>query len=144
MAAKTDAAVKRIKVAVAADRLSATVQWTAPAGSEPPAAPEVVEALQAQRVVVDEAVQARVAEFVRQVSAGQNSPQPAEPFVVARGTAAQNGTDEKFTWDESFQKHANDWQGDAAVNYYSFNSIITVEAGTVIGSLQAPVPASQA
>ncbi|HNQ22746.1 MAG TPA: FapA family protein [Phycisphaerae bacterium] len=141
MAAKTDTEAKRMSVVVASDRLSATVQPSATAGTGPLTPEEVLEALKAQRVLVDEKVQARVAAFLEQVKLAQDSGQRPEPFVVVRGLAPQEGKDEKFIWDPSFDKTADDWQGDAPINYYSFNSIITVEAGTVIGSLEPLVPA---
>lgn len=65
-----------------------------------------------------------------------------ESFVVASGRPADNGKDEEFKWDDAFDRHVNDWQGDAPVNYYSMSSIVTVDKDAVIGRIEPMVPAT--
>ena len=131
----------RVVVEVSEDRLTAAVRLGNLQGSAL-TADEVLAALKAERVELTEAVQAEVASLVTRAAESPADPALAEPIVVAHGVAPVEGADEQFVWDESFEEQARSWQGDASVNYYSCSSIVTVEAGKVIGRLEPLVPAT--
>ena len=82
-----------------------------------------------------------MAEFVALWEGPDGNPALQEPFVVAQGTPPKDGEDEKFIWNESYQQQAEQWQGDSPVNYYTFNQIVTVEEGRLIGEVKPLVPA---
>lgn len=141
MAPDASIEVKRLKVAVARDRFTATIQLSEPADPTEPTEEEVLQALEQGKVALNDEVKKRVAEFVAFCSGSVDNPSLQEPFVVAQGTPAFDGEDEEFIWGESCQQQAELWRGDSAVNYYTFNQIITVEEGGVIGSVKPLVPA---
>lgn len=97
-----------------------------------PTEEEVVDALMEAQVSVDDSVRSRIEEFISLVNRGES---PSEDFVVAEGQPAQEGTDEEFVWDELFEKSTQDRQEDDPVNYYSANSVITVEEGVTVGTI---------
>ncbi len=104
--------------------------------TDSPTEDEVFTALEEAKIAITDAVKARVAEFIRLVASGKAG---SEPFMVATGEPPQHGQDEKFVWDKSFEKEAIDWQDDAAVNYYTLNSILTVDKDTTIGTIAPAV-----
>jgi hypothetical protein len=107
------------------------------ASTKVPGEEHVFAALQEAGINITDAVKARVAEFLDRVS---SSSLTSEPFVVAKGRLPRHGRDEKFEWDKSFEEEAIDWQGDAPINYYTLNSIVTVGKDVVIGKT---IPAVQ-
>ncbi len=140
-----------VVVEVAEDHMRA---WLRPLGSLVPTAEEAAAALENAGVLVNDAVRGRIAEFVAQTAQGAKAAVPAaetppargkgpeagERFLVAEGRPMTPGRDAEFRWHESFERHKQDWQGDAPVNYYEFHSIITVEPGMPIGRI---TPAQQ-
>ena len=161
MGQKTTAALNRIAIIVAEDRLTAGITMSdqydpvpppkaevdeilteeqvsaddsVGSGEDPvlPTEAEVVEALTEAQVSVDDSVRSRIAEFINLASRGEL---PAEVFVVAEGKPAREGMDEEFVWDELFDKNAQDWQEDDPVNYYAANSIVTVAEGVTVGTI---------
>jgi hypothetical protein len=145
---------QRVVVEVAEDHMQA---WLRADGEELPTAEEAVTALDGAGVPVDDALRARVAEFIAGLqearakaaaeeadSPSSRKKRPADPaagrFLIAEGRQMTPGRDAEFRWHESFESRRQDWQGDAAVNYYEFHSIITVEPGVPIGRI---TPAQQ-
>lgn len=129
-----------VNVDISKDRLRASLRYP---GKEEPVAPKdaIIEALRAADLVVDQEVQKRVDQFVANLSANDRPTNGS--FVVAESTPAVDGQDEEFVWDEIFEKRSTEWQGDAAVNYYTLNSIVTVTAGTTVGRTIPAVPAKR-
>ena len=128
---------RRIAVEIAKDRLTA---WIYPRDRDDPRrfdTEEIVAALRAHEIKVDEGAEARVEAFLAMLSDGGEVP---ERFAIAEGKAAREGTDGEFLWDESLEKKESAWQDDAPVNYYTLNSIVTVEQGRRIGTAIASTP----
>ncbi|UCE60400.1 MAG: DUF342 domain-containing protein [Phycisphaerales bacterium] len=127
----------RIVVEVADDLMSASIRVRARDNDAPPKPEEVVNALTGAKLHINDAVKKRVREFFKLVSSGKPI---TEPFLIAEGQPVNEGKDEELVWDPSYKQEAIDWQGDASINYYSLNSIVTVKDGTVIGTASPVVP----
>lgn len=128
---------KRVLVDVSGDRLEATIQPADPADPRPLTAEEIVRAIEIAKVVVDESVSERINAFL--ALSGTDEEQP-EPFLIAQGRPASECKDESFKRHETLLHREQDWQGDAPVNYYTYNSIHLVEKDDPIGSLIPAVP----
>ena len=140
MSADTNKTESRLAVVeVSADRMSAMLQVAEDTPAESITHEVVLDALKAARVPVDETVQTRVASFLEQLGAEDGG---SREFEVARGVPAEEGTDESLEWDEIFNRHEVDPDGDEAIDWYTYNSIITVNAGTVIGRITELVPST--
>lgn len=61
-------------------------------------------------------------------------PEIPEKFLIAQGAPPTESSDAVFKWHDDFDRHLEDWQGDATINYYTLNAIITVEADVTIGT----------
>lgn len=133
----TDKAVSRIAVEISKDRLTAWIHPCDAADPRPIEKEEIVAALAVNKIKVGEEVHTRIDAFLALPAEGEDAP---ERFVIAEGKAACEGTDGEFLWDESLKKEGNAWQGDAPINYYTLNSIITIEQGRRIGTIVAPKP----
>lgn len=127
----------RIGIEIAEDRLTAWIHPRVPDDPRPFDTEEIVAALQEHEITVDECAEARVEAFLAMLSDGGPV---AESFAIAEGKAAREGTDGEFLWDESLEKKGSAWQDDAPVNYYTLNSIVTVEKGRRIGTAIASTP----
>ena len=136
MSDDTTAITARIIVDVSADRMAAHVHLEDPNDLLGVTSEQVLGDLQKAKVVVDDKVTSRVQEFL-QLLAG-DSP-PSEPFLVAEGKPPVEGRDAELAWSERLQNEAKAWRGDAPVNYYKTNSIVTVQADEPIGTLQPAV-----
>jgi uncharacterized protein (DUF342 family) len=121
------------RIDIAEDRLSATMQLRARDKDLSPTKEQIVEALEKHKIVIDEAVERKIEVFLTPADGAEPT---RAPFIVAEGTPPVEGRDEEFLWDPVYDKTARDWQGDAPVNYYTFNSIITVAEGATIGSIK--------
>ncbi len=128
---------KCVSVEVAQDLLTAFLKLGPASATDSPTETDVFAALEEAQVVLNDAVKARVAEFVHLASTGKAG---SDPFIVAQGEPPQHGQDAKFIWDERFAKEATDWQDDASVNYYTLNSILTVDKDATIGTIAPAVP----
>lgn len=143
----SDEAVKKVPVVVelASDRLTASVRLrcsdrraavSQPADLTPQT---VLDALEEQEIVIDDAAKEAVDEFLGWLAKAKGKA-ATEPFVVARGREPDDGRDEEFVWDESFQREAASWLDDAPVDFYTLNSILTIEKDTKIGTISPIVP----
>jgi uncharacterized protein (DUF342 family) len=138
MSNESETARKLLLVTVSKDGMVAAVQLRGAVRDVPLTAELVAEELAAQEIRVTDEVRERVAAFVASIEAGEAS---KEPFVVAQGVPAQDGVHESFSYSEAFHKEAAAWKGDAPVNYYNFNSIMTVESGMPLGTIEPAHPA---
>ena len=127
-----------ISVAVAKDRRTASILFRRLPDMEPPEREDVLALLKDHEVHIDETVEHRVDEFVRLVS--REGEIPGE-FVVAEGREPVEGQDEEFVWDPAFERYLQDWRGEAPIDYYTFNSIVTPGEGQTIGTITPVVPA---
>lgn len=132
-----DETASRIAVEIAEDRLTAWIYPRDPDDPRPFDTEEIVAALREHEITVDEGADARVEAFLAMLSDGGEVP---ERFAIAAGKPAREGTDGEFLWDESLEKKGSAWQDDAPVNYYTLNSIVTVEQGRRIGTVIASTP----
>ena len=112
--------------------MEATVNLRAGVGSEPVTDVEVIEAPEEADVAITDDVRERVASFIEQVSDGKPLP---EPFTAARGEPATDARDESLDWDDCFDATMAKWSDGAQVDFYSFNSIVTVEEDALIGKI---------
>ena len=128
------------KVRTSKDRLNATVEVSRDVELSEVSADDVVAALEAAKVAVDERVTSRVTEFVEALRNPEGPPKGE--FQIAAGHAATEGEDGTFTWEDSLNPQAADENDDEAFDYYNVSAITTVEDGTLIGWIAPPKPGS--
>ncbi len=134
---KTDESTSRLAVEIADDRMQAWIRIVDPGDLHSLTLEEIVPALEEVGIVMDDAVRGRIEEFINLMGGEGDRP---KRFLIAEGRPAVEGEDGEFLWHESLKKLERDWQGDARINYYSFNSINTVEKDQPIGTLVRSVP----
>ncbi len=127
-------------VDVAPDRMAAWIRREASGADTPPSREEIVAALEAAKVITDDAVRARITELVEH--AGEDVDWSAN-VLIAQGRPPVEGEDGNFVWGEDFQSRVNDWREDGPADYYHFNSIVTVDSDHVIGTLIPARPAQE-
>jgi len=137
MPTSTEATLSRICVTISDDRMQASIRLNSNDDKSPVKLSEILDSLSRAGVLTNETVFPRAEEFTRLAT---SDGELRESFVVAEGQAPQ-GKDETFVWDAKFEKRCTDWLSEAPVNFYTLNSIITVEKGARIGSLSPLVPA---
>ena len=138
----------RLEIVISDDRTQAWVKLLDAADPEfqPPTAAEVLAALEAAKVEINDAVRARVDEYIR-IVAGPEEGEADGPreilseFLIAEGRPPTAGQDGTFEWHEQHRQTQRDWQSDDRVDYYSLESILTVEAGVAIGRITEPIEA---
>ncbi len=132
-------------VEVSRDRLRA---WLVTSGVNLPgfAAPdeqEILLALSAKKIELTDGVRRRVDEYlqlVRQACAASDAPgELPERYLIAEGQAPVEAQDGEFVWFEEFEQKLKRWDTDEQADYYSMNSILTIDAGRRIGTLRPPV-----
>jgi len=124
-------------VDIADDVMSVAIKLDREENETPLNVKEILKALESAKIIIDDSVEKRVSEYVDLIT---NKKEPAEPFVVAKGTPPYEGQDETFQWDEVFEEKKKEWQDDSPVNYYDTNNIITVPENTFIGTIQPMKP----
>ncbi len=134
---------KRLKVHVSEDRLQAWVEVLGMQGESftPPTADEIVEALECSNLAITDDVRKRAEEVAGQVAAAaEEEKKPQENrFLVAEGRPAVDAEDGYFDWAPELAEIFKTPAEGAQVDYFSLNAIVTVDAGTVIGKIVAPV-----
>ena len=126
------------KIEVSRDRLQASIRMEGRGGEYTPSPEEILEALPKANVQVTDSVRQRVEAFCAQLEGEEEIP---DQFILAAGQPAKEGKDEEFVWDARFARTQQDADGDEPVDYYTFNSIITVEKDSPIGTITPLVPA---
>jgi uncharacterized protein (DUF342 family) len=150
MDAGANAKTERIRVVISNDRLRAWLELPKRdlVRSSLPAEAGMLAALDESGIEISDAVRARVAQYAQLVREGMvghsesGPPEVPERFLIAEGLSPVDATHGDFEWDEIFNRSAQDWRGDASMDYYTANSILTVEADTVVGRIRPPVPGS--
>ncbi len=92
---------------------------------------DVVQILKDSEILVDDSVSDRIDPFLALV----REDTPPDKSLIAEGRPAVDGKDGDFQRHESIEHQAQDWQGDAPVNYYEFNSIHTVKEDDFLGTI---------
>jgi hypothetical protein len=124
------------EMVIGPDKLRAWVHVNAEGDREAYSEQSLRATLEAQGVVVDEAVQKRIAALVGRLQAGEV---PTEDVVLVEGVAAVNGTDGSVEWSPECDptRPVSGEAGDV-VNHYARSSIMSVSAGTVICTVHPP------
>ncbi len=147
-----------IRVVVAKDRLRAWIETppVLPAGVAPPRVEDVLAALKNRNIKITDDVRQRVEQYVALAAqpaaeptgddsdADTNGPDEAGPpelpqrYLVAEGTPAVEARDGEFELAEEYRAESHEWNEDEQADYYVMNSILTIEAGRVIGVIVPP------
>lgn len=98
---------------------------------------EIMESLVESKITINKEVHSRLDTFMTVLASSEKVP---ERFVIAEGKAVREGSDGEFLWDKLLEEEGDAWQDDAPINYYTRNSIITIEKGQRIGTVIAPKP----
>lgn len=139
MSKQTDNTTLPVTVEVSEDRLQAWVRLNTPRDADPPTKEEVVTALRKARIAISETVQARIDAFV---SSLPDETSGEQRFLIAEGAAAVEPRDAEFVLAESLGKRPNRTDSDN-IDFHSFNTVVTVDAGACIGTLKAAVAAKR-
>ena len=123
-------------VRVAKDRLSATIEVRHDAELITISPDDAVAALDAASVAVDGQVSQRIEEYVAALRDPAGPPEGE--YEIAAGRPATDGTDGTFTWGDSLQSRTVEWSEDEAADFYNVSTLVTVEAGTLIGWISPP------
>lgn len=127
-----------LTIRISQDHLSATIEVDDDAELSTVSANDIVAALQAVNVAVDDKVRPRVENYVGALRSPDGPPKGESE--IASGRPPTEGEDGTFTWEESLDPQATEKDEDGAIDYYSLSAITTVESGTRIGSIAAPKP----
>ena len=150
MESSTKTTVGQMAIIVSDDRLQAWIELPgvgSPQFSRPDEA-AIVSALAANEIELTDATHERVREYLRIIEGtGQGDPADGPPeiperFLISEGQAAVEARDGEFERDEALEKQAGEWEADAPVNYYTRNSIVTIEADANVGRLLPPADGS--
>ncbi len=97
---------------------------------------DVRAALEKKKIAIDASVEQRIAGYLGLIESQADAEQPEIPakYLIAEGTAPTEPIDAEFIWDERFEQH-KPHDPDEPIDYYSLNSIVTVEAETIIGRI---------
>jgi len=125
-------------VLISKDGLCATIQAAKGAELSDVTPADILAALEAAKVVVDDQVTRPVQEYVEALRSPDGPPEGE--FQIAAGRPPTEAKDGMFTWADALQEQATEWCNDAPVDFYNTSSIVTVEAGTVIGRIGPPTP----
>lgn len=128
------------------DRLKAWIchpNVTGP-GYEPPRAADVLPALESAKIAIDDAVRLRVEQYAALLtppaegeSAG-GPPEIPEKFLIAEGKAPVEAENGMFEWCEEFAPAEPPVDDEESIDFFSLNSILTVEAGVAVGRVKPP------
>ncbi len=127
----------RVAIEVSSDCLQAWICLLNPDDPSPFTLKEIVCVLKEGKIDISESVTQRIPEILAQANKVEER---SERFLIAEGRPAVECVGEAFQRQESFLKKEKDWQGDASVSYYNYNSIHFVHAGELIGFLVASIP----
>jgi uncharacterized protein (DUF342 family) len=109
-------------------------------GFSPPDEEALLAVLAQHEIEITDDVRERVAQFARLIVGGGRVREIPERFLIAVGKPPVEATDGDFEWDEIFKRRVQDWRGNAPVDYYVMNTILTVEPDTVVGHMRPPKP----
>jgi len=119
-------------IAISQDRMSATITLRERVRKNSLTREDVVAAIEEASISVDDQIEPRIKSFLDQVN---KTGKCESPHLIAEGVPAQNAQDETLIWTPTFQAQADEWQDDAAVNYYPTRTVVTVQKGDLIGHI---------
>ncbi len=125
----------RFKVTVSDDHLSAWVQWGDANDEAPVEIEDVLAALDDTQIVMTDDVERRIGAFVDAIAGGGER---SERFLIAEGSPAVESENGEFILEEGLRQVQAQWQEDAQIDHYAFNSVVTVDAGATIGRIVPP------
>ncbi|MBN2560721.1 MAG: DUF342 domain-containing protein [Phycisphaerae bacterium] len=128
----SDNKLLRLVVEVSDDHMQARIRLSDPGDPEPLTEDEIVAALKEADVAVDDRVRERVAGFLSWIQSVEDK---SERFLIAEGEPPVEGRDGEFVLHESFNSQGHDPGEDGRIDYHAFNTIITVEENTPIGTI---------
>ncbi len=128
---------KKLTIEVSDDQLQAWVHRADPSHSEPIREEDIIASLEEANIIVNEHTVDRINECLALINK-QDEPQPR--YLIAEGCPAIEGTDATFRRHDALLEREQNWQGDAAVNYYTYHSIHLVDKDDPIGTLVPIVP----
>jgi len=137
MATTEQRACSRLAIEVSEDRTQAWICVKQEHSTQPIAKADVIQALEAHDIPITDDVRARVNRFI--LTFGQ-AKEPIQRSLVALGRLPAEGANAEFVWDQRFERAVLDLQDDTPADHYTRNSIVTVEAGEVVGRVVPPVP----
>jgi hypothetical protein len=135
MGSGTNAKTGQVRIVTSKDRLQAWLELPRPGfpGFSPPSEEDLISVLTEKEIELTDAVRERVRQYLEIISGASQGdadggpPEVPQRFLIAEGRAAVDAKNGEFEWDEAFSKRVQDWQGDAPVNYYTMNSVVTIE-----------------
>lgn len=126
------------KVEAASEEGTAALEEIKAAPEEATVTPEEVKAaLETEGIVINDYVAERIEALGTSIDDATEEP---GRFPIAKGQPPVEGKDGEFTWHESLERIRQDWQGDAPINYYTLNSIVTAEKDQPIGTITRARP----
>lgn len=133
-----------IEIKVSEDRLKAwgRLRGTSSASFTLPTAPDVIQALEAAKVQITDAVRARAEEAVvswTNMHAGAAPGEAVYPdMLLAECPPPKDAEDGRFECAPELHGHRPAPDENAQIDYFAVNAIVTVAAGTVVGKLYPP------
>src|SRR5690606_21464515 len=134
-ASKSTPTGRAFVIEISPNRLRAHLEIRSPFPALPTRS-ELVEAARQAGVVVPDDFWGRFDQLTAEVAKGAPCPRTIE---LAVGRAPQDGRDEEFEWDPSFNRTHPSPDSDEPIDYYAFNSIVTVSKDAVIGHIRPAV-----
>lgn len=137
MGATTSIAPSAVKLSVSDDRLRAELEFAPEIIRDPLLILEQIEqaAVEAKLPIVGE-LRTRAERIASEIAAQTDS--NLQSSLLALGEPASEAADGGFEWDSAYEPQLQNWQGDAPINYYSLNSVMTVAADVCIGRVVRP------
>jgi len=126
---------ERFTVTVSDDHLHAWIQLISSDDTRPVEASAVIAALEKVQIVKTRGLESRVQAFIEAI---KDEGKRSEGFLIAEGRPAVESKNGEFIWDESLKTAHTEWQEDAQIDYYTFNSFVTVGEGATIGKIVPP------
>ena len=135
----------QIGVIVSPDKLRAWIELPALAapGFIAPSRADFIEALDVAKVIIAPAVEKRLEEYTTLLAAfldpdAEGRPEIPERYLIAEGTPPVEAVNGEFIPSDIFNRSLASEPDDDPVDYYARNTILTIEAGTVVGRLTPP------
>ncbi len=120
-----------VSVKISPDKMQAMLSLQTGNGDSP--TPDgVAAALEYAGVFLNDAVRARIDQFVKLAAGGKL---PAEPFVVAQARPAAQLANESVEWDPALAPKVLKWGDPKEPSYAPFSATVPVSAGTVVGKV---------
>lgn len=94
---------------------------------------DALAAVEAAKVEINDEVTERIGAYLEAVRDPEGPPEGG--YQIATGREPTDGEDGTFAWDDSLQNQASDWSEDGSIDFYNVSSIVTVEAGALVGRI---------